>query len=151
MGRRLVAAARIALTGGYCDREGGCGSSEGYSRGGGLQPKVRMWLRRKGDGGRRLGREAVVKRIGSVDSLLEPQVGCKCKLALKLLELLMRSVTANKTSEKLGILRQWRRCNLERRLGKEATRRDLQRWKPALLFLKRVWRNSTKVNEGFSG
>ncbi|RRT38772.1 hypothetical protein B296_00044600 [Ensete ventricosum] len=45
MGRRLVAAAGIAVAGGCCDREGGCGSNEGYSRGGGLQPKVRMWMR----------------------------------------------------------------------------------------------------------
>ncbi|RZS15540.1 hypothetical protein BHM03_00047387, partial [Ensete ventricosum] len=67
-----------------------------------------------------------------------PQVGYKYKLALKLLELLMRSTTANKMSEKLGTLRKRRRDNLERRSGIEATRRDLQWRKPALAFLKRV-------------
>ncbi|RZR82315.1 hypothetical protein BHM03_00008701 [Ensete ventricosum] len=63
----------------------------------------------------------------------------------------MRSTTANKTSEKLVILHERRRHNLERQQGKEATRRDLQRQKPALMFLKRVWRNSTKANEGSLG
>ncbi|RWW26321.1 hypothetical protein GW17_00009306 [Ensete ventricosum] len=68
----------------------------------------------------------------------QPQVGYKYKLALKLLELLMRSTTVNKMSEKLGTLRKRRRDNLERRSGIEATRRDLQWQKPALAFLKRV-------------
>ncbi|RRT49747.1 hypothetical protein B296_00038071 [Ensete ventricosum] len=36
----------------------------------------------------------------------QPQVGCKCKLARKLLEPLMRSATPNKMSVKLGILRE---------------------------------------------
>ncbi|RWW01503.1 hypothetical protein GW17_00035456 [Ensete ventricosum] len=52
----------------------------------------------------------------------QPQVGCKCKLARKLLELLMRSATANKMSVKVGILRKWRH-NLERQPGRGATRR----------------------------
>ncbi|RWW69692.1 hypothetical protein BHE74_00022693 [Ensete ventricosum] len=42
----------------------------------------------------------------------QSQVGCKCKLVLKLLEPLM-SVAANTRSEKLGILCERRRCNLE--------------------------------------
>ncbi|RRT51249.1 hypothetical protein B296_00017877 [Ensete ventricosum] len=36
-------------------------------------------------------------------------------------------------------------------IGKRATKRDLQRWKPVLMFLKRAWRNSTKANEGYLG
>ncbi|RRT31897.1 hypothetical protein B296_00041744 [Ensete ventricosum] len=59
----------------------------------------------------------------------------------------MRSTTVNKTSVKLGILHEWRRRHLERQLGKRAIRRDLQRRKLALMFLKRAWRNSTKANE----
>ncbi|RRT52756.1 hypothetical protein B296_00043359 [Ensete ventricosum] len=57
----------------------------------------------------------------------------------------------NNTSVKLGILHEWRRRYLERQPGKRATRRDLQRRKPALMFLKRAWRNSTKANEGSFG
>ncbi|RWV98231.1 hypothetical protein BHE74_00046303 [Ensete ventricosum] len=81
----------------------------------------------------------------------QPQVGCKCKLASKLLEPLMRSVTANKTSMKLGILHERRRHNLKRQLGKGTTRRDLQWRKPASMFLKQAWRNSTKANKGSLG
>ncbi|RZR79281.1 hypothetical protein BHM03_00004973, partial [Ensete ventricosum] len=44
----------------------------------------------------------------------QPKVGCKCKLALKLLEPLRRNAEAKKMSTKLGILRERRRCNLER-------------------------------------
>ncbi|RWW08670.1 hypothetical protein GW17_00027870 [Ensete ventricosum] len=36
-------------------------------------------------------------------------------------------------------------------IGKKATKRDFQRWKPASMFLKRVWRNSTKAKEGSLG
>ncbi|RWW66916.1 hypothetical protein BHE74_00025677 [Ensete ventricosum] len=46
------------------------------------------------------------------------QVGCKCKLALKLLETLMRSAATNKMSEKLGILCKRRRHDLECQPGK---------------------------------
>ncbi|RWW61042.1 hypothetical protein BHE74_00031912 [Ensete ventricosum] len=81
----------------------------------------------------------------------QPQVGCKCKLARKLLEPLMRSATVNKTSVKLGTLRERRRCNLVCQLGKGVTKRDFQRWKPASMFLKRAWRNSTKAKEGSLG
>ncbi|RWV97326.1 hypothetical protein BHE74_00054302 [Ensete ventricosum] len=35
--------------------------------------------------------------------------------------------------------------------GKGATRRRLQWRKPASMFLKRTWRNSTKANEGSLG
>ncbi|RRT85304.1 hypothetical protein B296_00000497 [Ensete ventricosum] len=51
-------------------------------------------------------------------------------------------------SVKLGTLRKQRRCNLVRQLEKGATKRDLQWWKPASMFLKRAWRNSTKAKEG---
>ncbi|RWV80823.1 hypothetical protein BHE74_00016808 [Ensete ventricosum] len=81
----------------------------------------------------------------------QSQVGCKCKFARKLLELLKRSAAANKTSVKLNILHERRRLNLVRQLGKGATKRDLQRWKPASMFLKRAWRNSTKGNEDSLG
>ncbi|RWW43098.1 hypothetical protein BHE74_00051277 [Ensete ventricosum] len=77
-----------------------------------------------------------------------PQVGCKCKLACKLLEPLMRSATVNMTSVKLGTLHERRKYNLERQLGKGATRRNFRRWKPTLMFLKQAWRNSTKAKEG---
>ncbi|RZS16402.1 hypothetical protein BHM03_00048386 [Ensete ventricosum] len=91
-------------------------------------------------------------RWGNPDLCLkQPQVGCKCKLALKLLESLMRSVATNKMSEKLGILHERRRRNLECQSGKGATRRDLQWRRPALMFLKRVWRNSTKANKSSLG
>ncbi|RRT47994.1 hypothetical protein B296_00037967, partial [Ensete ventricosum] len=76
-------------------------------------------------------------------------VGCKCKLAGKLLEPLMRSATTNKTSVKLSILHEWRKHNLVRQPGKGVAKRDLQRWKPASMFLKRAWRNSTKAKKGF--
>ncbi|RWV77274.1 hypothetical protein GW17_00061918 [Ensete ventricosum] len=78
----------------------------------------------------------------------QPQVGCKCKLTRKMLELLMRSAATNKTSGKLGILRERMRRNLECQPGKGATRRGLQWRKPISNFLKRDWRNSTKANEG---
>ncbi|RWW35651.1 hypothetical protein BHE74_00059397, partial [Ensete ventricosum] len=77
------------------------------------------------------------------------QVGCKCKLAGKLLEPLMRSATTNKTSVKLSILHEWRKHNLVCQPGKGVAKRDLQRWKPASIFLKRAWRNSTKAKKGF--
>ncbi|RRT79431.1 hypothetical protein B296_00009871 [Ensete ventricosum] len=51
----------------------------------------------------------------------------------------------------LDILRERRRRNLVRQLGKGATKRDLQKWKPASMFLKRAWRNSTKGNEDSLG
>ncbi|RWW00343.1 hypothetical protein BHE74_00010927 [Ensete ventricosum] len=38
----------------------------------------------------------------------------------------MRSTIVNKMSEKLRILHELRRCNLERQPGKGATRRDLK-------------------------
>ncbi|RZS24239.1 hypothetical protein BHM03_00057291 [Ensete ventricosum] len=80
-----------------------------------------------------------------------PQVGYKCKLARKLLEPLMRSATVNKTSVKLDILHEGSRRHLECQLGRRATERDLQWRKPALMFLKRAWRNSTKAKEGYLG
>ncbi|RRT82774.1 hypothetical protein B296_00000090 [Ensete ventricosum] len=81
----------------------------------------------------------------------QTQVGCKCKLARKLLEPLMRSATVNMTSVKLGTLRERRRHNLVHQLGKGDTRRDFQRWKPASMFLKRAWRNSIKAKEASLG
>ncbi|RWW03386.1 hypothetical protein GW17_00033457 [Ensete ventricosum] len=81
----------------------------------------------------------------------QSQVGCKCKLAHKLLELLMRSATVNMTSVKLGTLREQRKHNLVHQLGKGVTRRDFQRWKPASMFLKRVWRSSIKAKEDSLG
>ncbi|RWV80825.1 hypothetical protein GW17_00057834 [Ensete ventricosum] len=81
----------------------------------------------------------------------QPQMGCKCKLARKLLEPLMRSATVNKTSMKLGILHEGRRRHLERQPGRRATERDLQWRKPTLMFLKRAWRNSTKAKEDYLG
>ncbi|RRT86131.1 hypothetical protein B296_00002690 [Ensete ventricosum] len=82
---------------------------------------------------------------------MQPQLGCKCILARKLLEPLMRSTTANKMSVKLRILRERRRRNLECQPEKGATMRGLQWRKLASMFLKRAWRNSTKANEGFLG
>ncbi|RRT45373.1 hypothetical protein B296_00049393 [Ensete ventricosum] len=79
----------------------------------------------------------------------QPQVGCKCKLAGKMLEPLMRSATANKASVKLGIFHERRRRNMKRQPGKVTTMRDLQWQKPTSIFLKPAWRNSTKANEGF--
>ncbi|RWV80930.1 hypothetical protein GW17_00057711 [Ensete ventricosum] len=35
--------------------------------------------------------------------------------------------------------------------GRRAIERDLQWWKPASMFLKRAWRNSTKAKEGYLG
>ncbi|RRT54915.1 hypothetical protein B296_00046103 [Ensete ventricosum] len=91
-------------------------------------------------------------KMGQAGPLLQAaQVGCKCKLARKLLEPLMRSATVNKTSVKLGILHEGRRRHLERQLGRRATERDLQWRKPALIFLKRAWRNSNKAKEGYLG
>ncbi|RZS09942.1 hypothetical protein BHM03_00041072 [Ensete ventricosum] len=81
----------------------------------------------------------------------KPPVGCKCKLARKLLEPLMRSAVVNKMSVKLGILHKGRRRHLERQPGRRATERDLQWRKLALMFLKRAWRNSTKAKEGYLG
>ncbi|RWV78789.1 hypothetical protein BHE74_00014225 [Ensete ventricosum] len=55
------------------------------------------------------------ERWGKLDPCSkQPQVGYKCKLTRKLLESLIRSATVNKTSMKLGILREWRRRHLER-------------------------------------
>ncbi|RZS24898.1 hypothetical protein BHM03_00058023 [Ensete ventricosum] len=51
----------------------------------------------------------------------------------------------------LGTLCEQRRRNLVRQLGKGATERDLQRWKPASMFLKRAWKTSTKAKEGSLG
>ncbi|RWV92581.1 hypothetical protein GW17_00045028 [Ensete ventricosum] len=81
----------------------------------------------------------------------QPQVGYKCKLARKLLEPLMRSVAVNMTSVKFGTLRERRKHNLVHQLGKGATRRDFQRWKPASMFLNRDWRNSIKAKEDSLG
>ncbi|RWW40098.1 hypothetical protein BHE74_00054510 [Ensete ventricosum] len=81
----------------------------------------------------------------------QPQVGCKCKLARKLGEPLMRSAIVNKTSVKLGILHEGRRRHLERQPGIRVTERDLQWRKHASMFLKRAWRNSTKAKEGYVG
>ncbi|RWW37380.1 hypothetical protein BHE74_00057522 [Ensete ventricosum] len=78
----------------------------------------------------------------------QSQVGCKCKLARKLLEPLMRSATVNMTSVKLGTLRERRKHNLVHQLGKGDTRRDFQRWRLASMFLKRAWRNPIKAKEG---
>ncbi|RWV84759.1 hypothetical protein GW17_00053503 [Ensete ventricosum] len=98
-----------------------------------------------------MAKHRAIEQDGQAEPLPQTIVGeMKCKLALKLLETLMKSTTMNKTSEKLGILREWRRCNLERQPKIEAMRRDLQRRKPATMFLKRVWRNSTKANKGSS-
>ncbi|RRT35820.1 hypothetical protein B296_00049901 [Ensete ventricosum] len=52
------------------------------------------------------------------------QVGCKCKLARKLLEPLMRSAAVNKTSMKLDTLRK-RRRNLVCQLGKRSHKERL--------------------------
>ncbi|RZS17721.1 hypothetical protein BHM03_00049905 [Ensete ventricosum] len=91
-------------------------------------------------------------KMGKPDPYLkQPLVGCKCKLTRKLLEPFMSSGVANKTSTKLDILHELRRCNLVRQLGKGATKRNLQRWKLALMFLKRAWRNSTKGNKDSLG
>ncbi|RWV79245.1 hypothetical protein GW17_00059655 [Ensete ventricosum] len=81
----------------------------------------------------------------------QPQVCCKCKLARKLLEPLMRSAAVNKTSVKLSILYEGRRRHLKRQPGRRATERDLQWRRPALMFLKRAWRNSTKARKGYLG
>ncbi|RWW51105.1 hypothetical protein BHE74_00042579 [Ensete ventricosum] len=93
------------------------------------------------------------KKMGQAGPL--PQVAASGlqvqKLARKLLEPLMRSATVNMTSVKLGTLREWRRHNLVHQLGKGATRRDFQRWKPASMFLKQAWRNSIKAKEGSLG
>ncbi|RRT82199.1 hypothetical protein B296_00014578, partial [Ensete ventricosum] len=80
-----------------------------------------------------------------------PQVGCKYKLARKLLKPLMRSTTVNKTSVKLGILLEGRRRHLERQSGRRVTERDLHWRKLISIFLKRAWRNSTKAEEGYLG
>ncbi|RWV80274.1 hypothetical protein GW17_00058483, partial [Ensete ventricosum] len=52
---------------------------------------------------------------------------------------------------KVGYSCEQRKHNLVHQLGKGATRRDFQRWKPALMFLKQVWRNSIKAKEGSLG
>ncbi|RRT38868.1 hypothetical protein B296_00033939 [Ensete ventricosum] len=80
-----------------------------------------------------------------------PVCGPPLQTRLQLLERLMRSATTNKTSVKLGTLRERRKRNLVRQLGKGATKRDLQRWKPASMFLKRAWKNFTKAKEGSLG
>ncbi|RRT81755.1 hypothetical protein B296_00017717 [Ensete ventricosum] len=91
-------------------------------------------------------------KIGQADLCpKQPQVGYKCKLARKLLEPLMRSAAVNMTSMKLDTLREWRKHNQVHQLGKGATRRDFQWWKPSSMFLKRVWRNSIKAKEGSLG
>ncbi|RWW10327.1 hypothetical protein BHE74_00056361 [Ensete ventricosum] len=91
-------------------------------------------------------------RWGKRDPCLkQSKVGCKCKLARKLLEPLMRSAKVNKTGVKLGILYEGRRHHLERQPRRRAIERDLQWRKPALMFLKRAWRNSTKAKEGYIG
>ncbi|RWV76850.1 hypothetical protein GW17_00062422 [Ensete ventricosum] len=91
-------------------------------------------------------------KMGQAGSLPQaPQVGCKCKLARKQLELLRRSAAVNMTSVKLGTLRERRKHNLVHQLEKGAIRKDFQRWKPASMFLKRAWRNSIKAKEGSLG
>ncbi|RZS18397.1 hypothetical protein BHM03_00050655, partial [Ensete ventricosum] len=77
---------------------------------------------------------------------LTPQVGCKYKLARKLLER-----GSEQDGMKLGILHEGRRRHLERQPGRRAIERDLQWRKPASIFLKRAWRNSTKAKEGYLG
>ncbi|RZS23713.1 hypothetical protein BHM03_00056699 [Ensete ventricosum] len=47
----------------------------------------------------------------------------------------------------VGILHEGRR----RHPGRRAIERDLQWRKPASMFLKRAWRNSTKAEEGYLG
>ncbi|RZS20875.1 hypothetical protein BHM03_00053436 [Ensete ventricosum] len=91
-------------------------------------------------------------KMGQAGPLLQQsQVGCKCKLARKLLEPLMRSAVVNKMSVKLSILLEGRRRHLERQLRRRATERDLRWRKLASMFLKRAWRNSTKAEEGYLG
>ncbi|KAJ8512718.1 hypothetical protein OPV22_003152 [Ensete ventricosum] len=63
----------------------------------------------------------------------------------------MRSAVVNMTSVKLGTFCEQRRHNLVHQLGKGATRKDFQRWKPTSMFLKRAWRNSIKAKEGSLG
>ncbi|RRT38044.1 hypothetical protein B296_00050388 [Ensete ventricosum] len=90
-------------------------------------------------------------KMGQVGPLLQAAVGgCKCKLARKLLEPLMRSATVNKMSVKLGILYERRRHHLEHQPRRRTTERDLQWRKSTLMFLKRAW-NSTKAKEGYLG
>ncbi|RWW12292.1 hypothetical protein GW17_00024052 [Ensete ventricosum] len=48
----------------------------------------------------------------------------------------------------VGYSHEGRRRYLERQPGRRATERDLQLQKPALMFLKRAWRNSTKARKG---
>ncbi|RZR88247.1 hypothetical protein BHM03_00015789 [Ensete ventricosum] len=58
---------------------------------------------------------------------------------------------ATATGLQLGIPCKRRKHNLVHQLGKGATRRDSRQWKPASMFLKRAWRNSTKAKEGSLG
>ncbi|RWW78642.1 hypothetical protein BHE74_00013132 [Ensete ventricosum] len=50
----VAAVARATVGEVGCDREGRK-----------MRMQMRLWLRRKGDGGQRLGRKAIVKRMGS--------------------------------------------------------------------------------------
>ncbi|RWV88462.1 hypothetical protein GW17_00049446 [Ensete ventricosum] len=73
-------------------------------------------------------------KMGQAGPLPQAAVGgLQVQLAHKLLELLMRSATTNKTSVKLGILREPRRRNLELQSRKGAIRRGLQWWKPRVV------------------
>ncbi|RRT86205.1 hypothetical protein BHE74_00021272 [Ensete ventricosum] len=59
-------------------------------------------------------------KLGQVRQLpKQPQVGCKCKLTLKLLERLMRSARTKMTREMLAILCERRKHNTEKRSHKE--------------------------------
>ncbi|RWV99756.1 hypothetical protein BHE74_00008467 [Ensete ventricosum] len=62
------------------------------------------------------------------------QVGCKCKLALKLLQPLKRCNAVKMTSKKLAIVREQRKHNPERQQEREAMRRGLQLRKLTLKF-----------------
>ncbi|RWW85415.1 hypothetical protein BHE74_00005915 [Ensete ventricosum] len=98
------------------------------------------------EGRRKLQLITILIGTGSTNNFIDNKVAARltlwiedcsrCKLARKLLKPLMRSTAANKTSVKLGTLRERRRRNLVRQLEKEAIKRDLQQWKPASMFLK---------------
>ncbi|RWW74561.1 hypothetical protein BHE74_00017489 [Ensete ventricosum] len=98
---------------------------------------------------RHLGESSKIGQIGPL-----PQAaagGLQVQTRSQAVGALMRSAIVNKMSMKLGTLLEQRRGNLVHQLGKGATKRDLQQWKPASMFLKRAWRNSTKGNERLLG
>ncbi|RRT55034.1 hypothetical protein B296_00044345 [Ensete ventricosum] len=90
-------------------------------------------------------------KMGQAGPLPQAVVGgLQVQLAHKLLEPLMRSATTNKTSVKLGILREPRRRNLELQSRKGAIRRGLQWWKPVRTMLSGAPRELTKGLPGSS-